>query len=73
MDFSLKSKHGAFPVEVTIDEENHRFTVRNSDTTGEFFNSPFELVSWITENWRKEDFEDPEAYVRMLHEFQYYA
>jgi hypothetical protein len=73
MEFSLKNKHGAFPVEVTIDEDNHRFTVRNVDTTGAFFNSPSELIAWIKHNWRKDDFENPDEFDQMLNQFEQYT
>ncbi|PTQ57662.1 MAG: hypothetical protein BSOLF_1206 [Candidatus Carbobacillus altaicus] len=66
MEFALRSRHGAYPVEVTIDEDNYRFTVRNVDRTGAFFNSPDELVSWIVHNWQKEDFENPGDFEAML-------
>lgn len=66
MEFYLKNRHGAFPVEVTIDEDNHRFTVRNVDTTGAFFNSVRELIDWVHNNWNVADFEDPEQYYHMI-------
>lgn len=69
MEFYLKSRHGAYPVEVTIDEDNYRFTVRNVDTTGEFFNSACELVAWVKMNWDIDDFEHPEEYEQMMHSF----
>lgn len=69
MEFYLKNRHGAFPVEVTIDEDNHRFTVRNVDTTGAFFNSACELVDWVKQNWHKDDFENPEEYDHMILSF----
>lgn len=66
MEFSLKNRHGAFPVEVTIDEDNHRFTVRNVDTTGTFFNSINELIDWVKTNWNVADFEDPDQFHHMI-------
>ncbi len=69
MEFYLKNRHGAFPVEVTIDEDNHRFTVRNVDTTGAFFNSACELVEWVKSNWDKADFEHPEEFDNMIASF----
>lgn len=69
MEFYLKNRHGAYPVEVTIDEDNHRFTVRNVDTTGAFFNSACELVAWVKVNWNKADFENPEEFDQMMNSF----
>ena len=36
MEFSLSSYDGALPVEVTIDDDNGRYTIRKSDRSGEF-------------------------------------
>jgi hypothetical protein len=73
MEFRLKNRHGAFPVEVTIDEDNYRFTVRNVDTTGAFFNSACDLIDWVKNNWMKEDFENPEEFDQMLLKFEQYC
>ncbi|WP_066254995.1 hypothetical protein [Neobacillus drentensis] len=72
MEFYLKSKDNAYPCIVTIDEDNGRYTIRKSDSSGEYFNSPKELVAWIMENWHSEDFLDCEEYESMLCEISVY-
>jgi hypothetical protein len=72
MEFFLKSKDNAYPCEVTIDEDNGRYTIRKSDSSGEYFNSPKELVSWIMENWHCEDFLDQDEFESMLSEIKVY-
>ncbi len=47
MEFSLCSLDCALPVEVTLDEDNGRYMIRKSDSSGEFFNTPQELIQWI--------------------------
>lgn len=66
MEFSLSSFDGALPVEVTIDEDNGRFMIRKSDSSGEFFNSPGELIDWVKSNLRQEDFCDSGEFQGML-------
>lgn len=66
MEFSLNSFDGALPVEVTIDEDNGRFMIRKSDSSGEFFNSPGELIDWVKSNLRQEDFCDSGEFQGML-------
>ena len=56
MEFELNSFDGALPVEVTIDEDNGRYMIRKSDTSGEYFNNPFEMVEWIRANFNADDF-----------------
>jgi hypothetical protein len=70
MEFLLKTKDNAFPCEVTIDEDNGRYMIRKSDSSGEFFNSPKELVGWIMENWESEDFIEKEQFEDMLKEIR---
>lgn len=72
MEFSIMSKQGALPCEVTIDEENYRYTIRNADTTGFGFNTPGELVRWVEEHWRAEQFVNEEEYYAMLEQLQSY-
>jgi hypothetical protein len=72
MEFSLRSKDNVYPCEVTIDEDNGRYTIRKSDSSGEYFNSPKELVAWIFENWRSEDFLDREVFESMINEIKIY-
>ncbi|WP_335391484.1 hypothetical protein [Neobacillus drentensis] len=68
----MKSKDNAYPCIVTIDEDNGRYTIRKSDSSGEYFNSPKELVAWIMENWHSEDFLDRQEYESMLSEISVY-
>ncbi|AST92685.1 hypothetical protein ACWE42_07875 [Sutcliffiella cohnii] len=74
MEYELRCKESAYPCEVTIDEDNWRFTVRKADTSGEYFNSPEELISWVESNWSTKDFHDEEQFLKMLQEIKsYYA
>ncbi|WP_251552356.1 hypothetical protein [Neobacillus muris] len=66
MEFSLFSFDGALPVEVTIDEDNGRYTIRKSDTSGEYFNTPKELIAWIKAHFREEEFCHPDEFRGML-------
>jgi hypothetical protein len=66
MEFSLCSLDGALPVEVTLDEDNGRFMIRKSDTSGEYFNSPGELIDWLKVNLSEEDFCDRDEFQGMM-------
>lgn len=66
MEFSLCSFDGALPVEVTIDDDNGRYTIRKSDRSGEYFNSPNELIAWVKTNFREEEFCHPHEFRGML-------
>ncbi|PLR98896.1 hypothetical protein [Bacillus sp. T33-2] len=66
MEFSLCSYDGALPVEVTLDEDNGRYMIRKSDTSGEFFNSAKELILWIRANFSVEEFCVPEEFNGMM-------
>ena len=72
MEFFLKAKDNVYPCIVTIDEDNGRYMIRKSDSSGEVFNSPRELVSWILENWGADDFLDKVEFDSMLEEIQEY-
>ncbi|MFD1736500.1 hypothetical protein ACFSCX_07970 [Bacillus salitolerans] len=72
MEFSLKSSDSVYPCEVTIDEDNGRFMIRKTDSSGEVFNSPEELVLWIIENWEASDFQEQEEFDTMMREIQLY-
>ncbi|MDQ0201387.1 hypothetical protein [Neobacillus ginsengisoli] len=72
MEFFLKSKDNAYPCVVTIDEDNGRYMIRKSDSSGEVFNTPAELVVWILENWGVDDFIDKEEFVSMLNAIKEY-
>lgn len=66
MEFSLCSLDGALPVEVTIDEDNGRYMIRKSDTSGEVFNSPEELIEWVKLNFNKDEFCDHREFYGMM-------
>lgn len=66
MEYNLYSKDSAYPCEVTIDEENGRYTIRKADTSGEVFNSVGELFYWVRTNWKEEDFRSRKQYNYLL-------
>ncbi|RHW42270.1 hypothetical protein D1B31_06515 [Neobacillus notoginsengisoli] len=66
MEFSLDNFECVLPVEITIDDDNGRYMVRKSDTSGVFFNSPSELISWIKAHLKEEEFLKPDAFRQML-------
>ncbi|WP_053366874.1 hypothetical protein [Bacillus sp. FJAT-27245] len=66
MEFSLDSYECVLPVEVTIDEDNGRYMVRKSDTSGVYFNTPFELIKWIRAHLQEEEFLKPEDFRSMM-------
>ncbi|MBM7703203.1 hypothetical protein [Metabacillus iocasae] len=66
MEYSLQSYDGAFPCEVTIDEDNGRFMLRNADTSGQVFNNIEDLIHWVEDNWQAEQFTQPDEYTNML-------
>lgn len=72
MEFNLRARDNAYPCVVTIDEDNGRYMIRKSDSRGEVFNSPYDLVSWILENWGAEDFIYQHEFESMLKEIQAY-
>jgi len=72
MEFFLKAKDNAYPCVVTIDEDNGRYTIRKSDSSGEVFNTPKELVAWILGNWDSDDFLNKEEFEEMLEEIRIY-
>lgn len=66
MEFFLSSYDGALPVEVTIDVDNGRYMIRKSDSSGEFFNTPNELIHWVKNNLREDDFCHPQEFHGMI-------
>lgn len=66
MEFSLCSLDCAMPVVVTLDEDNGRYMVRKSDSSGEFFNTPHELIQWVKSNFTPEEFCDPHEFQHMV-------
>lgn len=72
MEFSLCSNDCALPVEVTIDEDNGRYTIRKSDSSGEYFNSAQELIFWVRENFTVEQFCYVEEFQYMMKELEQY-
>lgn len=72
MEYNLSCKGSALPCEVTLDEDNGRYMLRKADASGEFFNTPQQLVEWIQANWRSQDFNDPEEFTKMIQEIKKY-
>lgn len=72
MEFSLSCKGSAMPCEVTLDDDNGRYMLRKADTSGEFFNSPEQLVQWIQTNWSEKDFYKPEEFETMVEQLKKY-
>lgn len=66
MEFFLCSLDSALPVEVTIDDDNGRYTIRKSDRSGEYFNSPLELIKWIKTHFHEEEFCHPDEFRGMI-------
>jgi hypothetical protein len=66
MEFSLSSFNSAMPVEITIDDDNGRYMVRKSDSTGEFFNTSSELIQWIKAHLHEDEFCHPQEFHGML-------
>jgi len=66
MEFSLCSLDSALPVEITLDEDNGRFMIRKSDTSGEVFNSPKELIEWVKINFTVDEFCDDREFKGMM-------
>jgi len=73
MEFSLLALDCALPCEVTIDDDNGRYMIRKSDTSGEVFNSAEELIQWVKENWKADEFLDPNEYMNLLLQFNHYT
>lgn len=72
MEFALNSRDGALPVEVTLDEDNGRYMIRKSDTSGEVFNSPLELIQWVKTNFTEEEFCNPAEFHGMITQLSEY-
>ncbi len=72
LEFSLCSLDSALPVEITIDEDNGRFMIRKSDTSGEVFNSPRELIEWVKKNLREDEFCDSREFKGMMRKLDSY-
>ncbi|KGX92465.1 threonine dehydratase [Pontibacillus halophilus JSM 076056 = DSM 19796] len=68
MDYYLKSKEGAYPCEITIDEDNGRYMIKKEDTSGEIFNTAQELIHWLENNWNREQFVNDKYFDRMMKE-----
>lgn len=70
MEYFLRCRGNVFPCEVTIDDDNGRYMIKKSDSSGEVFNSSAELIDWIFSNWEIEDFYDQNQFEEMLRELQ---
>jgi hypothetical protein len=66
LEFSLCSLDSAIPVEITLDEDNGRFMIRKSDSSGEVFNSPKELIEWVKTNFHEDEFCDSQEFKSMM-------
>ncbi|PLS16261.1 hypothetical protein CVD28_17440 [Bacillus sp. M6-12] len=66
MEFLLCSTDCALPVEITVDDDNGRYMIRKSDTSGEYFNSPGELITWVKQNFFVEQFCTPLEFYDMI-------
>lgn len=73
MEYLLSCKGSAYPCEVTIDEDNGRYLVRKADSSGEFFNTAEELVSWVLINWHPEQFNDQQQFGKMIEEIKVFS
>jgi hypothetical protein len=72
MEFCLSSFDGALPVEVTVDDDNGRYTIRKSDRSGEYFNTSNELIQWVKTNFNEEEFCYPHEFRGMLAKLKEY-
>lgn len=73
MEFFLDCRDNAFPCEVLIDEDNGRYLIKKSDSSGEYFNNPADLVAWIFKNWRSDQFTDKQQFFNMIAELEKYC
>ncbi|MGK0701725.1 hypothetical protein ACR3I8_20430 [Priestia flexa] len=67
MEYTLKSIDSAIPCEVTVDDDNGRYMLRNADTSGEVFNSASELTQWVQKHWNEKQFVNPEEFRQLVH------
>ncbi len=72
MEFSLCTHDCAMPIEVTLDDDNGRYTIRKSDTSGEYFNTPQELIIWVQQNFSAEQFCDLNEFQQMMKQLKNY-
>ena len=67
MEFFLSCYDNAFPCEVTIDEENGRYMLRKSDSSGEYFRVQRESSRLdIKNNWTEREFINPNEFIDMI-------
>jgi len=72
VEFLLCTYDCALPIEVTLDDDNGRYTIRKSDTSGEYFNTPHELIVWIEQNFSAEQFCDLNEFQQMMSQLRDY-
>ncbi|TYR81161.1 hypothetical protein FZC66_04665 [Priestia megaterium] len=70
MEFTLQSYDGAIPCEVTVDDENGRYMLRQADTSGKVFNTAAELTQWIKQNWHANQFINPSEFINMVKQLE---
>ncbi|WP_204528062.1 hypothetical protein [Priestia flexa] len=70
MEYTLQSIDSAIPCEVTIDDDNGRYMLRNADASGEVFNSASELTQWVQQHWNEQQFVNPEEFRQLVHHLQ---
>ena len=72
VEFLLCTYDCALPIEVTLDDDNGRYTIRKSDTSGEYFNTPHELIVWVEQNFFAEQFCDLNEFQQMMKQLKEY-
>ncbi|WP_113929328.1 hypothetical protein [Bacillus sp. P14.5] len=66
MDYKLSSVDSEIPVVLTIDPDNGIYTIRKSDTSGEVFNDPEDLLNWYEKNLEPAHFSSSSEYKKAL-------
>ncbi|MGD6815860.1 hypothetical protein ACQCVE_02145 [Metabacillus sp. 113a] len=70
MEYLLKSKSSAIPCLIEADSDLNRYMVRNADTSGKGFNTKEEMIAWIEEHWKADDFEQPDQLKSVMHQLE---
>lgn len=72
MEFTLCSFESALPCEVTLDDDNGRYMIRKADSSGVVFNNADDLIKWVNENWRSDEFCNPIEFTEMIEKLNNY-